>query len=387
MANEQGVHEVAEAAPSISEASKISDIDSNPYSSTETVKDAIYKHCASQPQDIIFSQADLLNTGIIPDRSSIILQNVTSSLTHAGHLRLMETNGVACWRFIPSKTQKALDKFDPTVKMVYSYVESAGREGIWMSTLRHRAKIHGNLVASAIKKLEKNRLIKDVVDYRCPNRKTYMVYGLQPVEKVTGGAFYETGNLDEEYIRLMSTYIEKWIIARSWWVPKDLDDGITGKKRKAPADDSNMREDLEHHRAQVLGGVNPKHQKRSQVRPFPPGYSKYPSVGEMTNALNDCGISKVKMRIADIQLLVDNLVWDGKLERFKRKDRNGNITTVYKATRNVSRIENETEAAGTSATRAMTEAPCGRCPVFEFCEEGGLVNARTCPYFQQWLGF
>jgi DNA-directed RNA polymerase III subunit RPC6 len=33
----------------------------------------------------------------------------------------------------------------------------------------------------------------------------------------------------------------------------------------------------------------------------------------------------------------------------------------------------------------MTEVPCGRCPVFSLCEEGGPVNAENCEYFDNWL--
>jgi len=33
----------------------------------------------------------------------------------------------------------------------------------------------------------------------------------------------------------------------------------------------------------------------------------------------------------------------------------------------------------------LTEVPCGRCPVFELCEEGGPVSPANCVYFDQWL--
>lgn len=33
----------------------------------------------------------------------------------------------------------------------------------------------------------------------------------------------------------------------------------------------------------------------------------------------------------------------------------------------------------------QTQAPCGTCPQFNFCEEGGPVNADSCSYFTDWL--
>ncbi|KAA1474411.1 hypothetical protein DENSPDRAFT_824288 [Dentipellis sp. KUC8613] len=32
-----------------------------------------------------------------------------------------------------------------------------------------------------------------------------------------------------------------------------------------------------------------------------------------------------------------------------------------------------------------SEAPCGRCPVFDFCKDGGPVNAKECEYYGEWL--
>lgn len=31
------------------------------------------------------------------------------------------------------------------------------------------------------------------------------------------------------------------------------------------------------------------------------------------------------------------------------------------------------------------DLPCGGCPVFEDCSEGGLINAQDCPYLEQWF--
>ncbi|OCF44939.1 DNA-directed RNA polymerase III subunit RPC6 [Kwoniella heveanensis CBS 569] len=34
----------------------------------------------------------------------------------------------------------------------------------------------------------------------------------------------------------------------------------------------------------------------------------------------------------------------------------------------------------------QTQAPCGKCPVFAFCEEDGPVNPDGCRYYSDWLG-
>ncbi|PPQ77738.1 hypothetical protein CVT25_011173 [Psilocybe cyanescens] len=36
-------------------------------------------------------------------------------------------------------------------------------------------------------------------------------------------------------------------------------------------------------------------------------------------------------------------------------------------------------------TVGLTESPCGLCPSFEFCKEGGPVNPKECIYYEDWL--
>ncbi|KAJ7117376.1 RNA polymerase Rpc34 subunit-domain-containing protein [Mycena crocata] len=36
-------------------------------------------------------------------------------------------------------------------------------------------------------------------------------------------------------------------------------------------------------------------------------------------------------------------------------------------------------------TLGWAEAPCSKCPSFEFCKEGGPVNAKECVYYDDWL--
>lgn len=47
---------------------------------------------------------------------------------------------------------------------------------------------------------------------------------------------------------------------------------------------------------------------------------------------------------------------------------------VYRA------IRQETVSLG------WAQAPCGRCPQFDFCSEKGPVNPRECEYYGEWLG-
>lgn len=32
-----------------------------------------------------------------------------------------------------------------------------------------------------------------------------------------------------------------------------------------------------------------------------------------------------------------------------------------------------------------SQAPCAKCPVFDFCKNGGPTNPQECTYFGEWL--
>lgn len=57
----------------------------------------------------------------------------------------------------------------------------------------------------------------------------------------------------------------------------------------------------------------------------------------------------------------------------KRKERDDYF--VYRA------IRQERVALGWS------QAPCGRCPVFDFCRDKGPTNPQECVYYEEWLNF
>ena len=35
-------------------------------------------------------------------------------------------------------------------------------------------------------------------------------------------------------------------------------------------------------------------------------------------------------------------------------------------------------------TPVITQTPCGACPVFSECKDGGIISPQTCIYFNDW---
>ena len=210
-----------------------------------------------------------------------------------------------------------------------------------------------------------------------------MVFGLQPTEDVTGGAWFTDGVLDEGLIHGLGEYVVYWVASKSWAVktervanPMAPDSSVeVGKKRKLV--EQGFGEIKE--RGEGVEGTGKRHQSsRSKSSmtylPFPPGYKNYPTLSEITSAINSAGVSQVELKQPVIQQLVDVLCFDGHLIKVPDGD-------TYRSVKKPGQLS-QPDALGPNA---LTEAPCGVCPVFELCEEDGPINAANCEYFQDWL--
>ncbi len=225
----------------------------------------------------------------------------------------------------------------------------------------------------AVRALENRNYIKSIKSVRFPTRKTYILSKLQPSEDVTGGPFYTDGALDAIFIQVMSTWTERYIIGRSWWHPPSAENNSKKKsilkRGKERSHSKPGQEEAEKLRAEAMQRKEKTKERSKAMLPMPPDYEGYPTITEITKAINESKLTDVVMKKAEMQQLVDILCWDGRLEKV-------NNGKAYRAVRVIDDEKN-----------GLTEAPCGKCPVFEICQDDGPVNARTCQYFQDWMKF
>ncbi len=240
---------------------------------------------------------------------------------------------------------------------------------MWTKIIRIKTNLHQTVMQRCLKSLEARSYIKQIKTVKYPNRKMYMLAHLQASEDVTGGPFYTDSTLDDEFVLQVANWTENYVAKRSWWYPPSND-----SKRKK--DKSKMTQaQVESLRNEDFHGTNTRTDTSRDVLPMPPGYTGYPTIPQITKAINGSNLTTgVVMKEAEMRQLMDVLCWDGRLEKIGNGNGNGK---GYKSIRPV----------GEEFENGLTEAPCGRCPVFDICEEGGPVNARTCEYFQEWLEY
>jgi DNA-directed RNA polymerase III subunit RPC6 len=219
-----------------------------------------------------------------------------------------------------------------------------------------------------------------------PSRKMWMKAHLRPSERATGGSWYTDGELDEVFIAQICDLIYAHIKQKSFYFSSSAykKSGKDGKKlsssQAAAARDKALS-------SKGLDTPEPNNERSERYRkydayfPMPADYIGYPNVDELTGYIHKLAITPQLLVSTEIQALLDIMVFDGKIEKVVMGSSEGKEPSIgYKATRRTLRDEHELGSA-------LTEAPCGRCPVFDICEEGGPVNPKDCTYLEEWLQF
>ena len=282
--------------------------------------------------------------------------------------------------------------------MVYSLIDDSGGDGIWSQTLQKRLNMHDSVLKNALKQLQTKGLIAPFKNVEHPNKKMFIKASIRPSDRATGGPWYTDQNLDEAFIDELQRVVFDFIKRQSSYhsthgggaartqVPKKgvIKGGVDkGKKRDA----SHM--DEPHAKTPKTSPTTTV--KKDAMLPLPAGYTGYPTVRDIARLLSASGIThNTILSEHDVQKLVDVLVWDNLIESVKVAGKIGyRVSRVAKQSlESWAGRDDPTgrEGGPESFVSAFTEAPCGRCPVFEICEEGGPVGPNNCEYFKRWLG-
>ena len=98
---------------------------------------------------------------------------------------------------------------------------------------------------------------------------------------------------------------------------------------------------------------------------FPSTFTPPTSVEEIHSWVIKSGVTTQILTIPDVETLTNRLVYDG---------------VVYKSDDDTFRACNDTVGPN-----ALTDAPCGTCPVFPVCSSTGVVSPQNCEYLTEWL--
>ncbi|TVY54556.1 putative DNA-directed RNA polymerase III subunit rpc6 [Lachnellula cervina] len=355
------------AAPAASPGHDITDLKNKVYD--ESVR------LTEEDTKIVFHQNDILDMEFMRGVDVNTLLAIINELLKAKLYKVVQDADGMGWKTRTREEAKRYSTLSPEQEMVYSHIDESGAEGIWIRTVKMRSKLHDSVVNAALKQLEGKSLVSTIKSVEHPTRKMYIKSTIRPSERATGGPFYTDGELDEEFVDMMKRYLVKYISEKSFYRSSTLLRNAN-KTIKMSAEEAKSARDK---------GLGPRNQPVDSARaarirnyesmvPMPHGYAGYPGVHEMTAMIEDRKVTNTTLTAAEIQQLLDVLCFDDLIERVE----GGKEGFSYRALRK-SLLD---DAEGGSV---LTEMPCGRCPVFDLCEEGGPVSPSSCIYYNDWL--
>lgn len=372
------------------------------------LKDALYDAAQQAGSDQThFTQEELLDFGVTAD-AGVLMRLIQQLMNERLFASAARQGGGYLWRWRSPADAAKYRALTREQQMIYEMIDDAGAEGIWTRTLRARLQFHESVLKQHLKALESKVFIKDMKSVEHPHKKMYIKADLRPSDRATGGPWYTDSNLDEAFISELQKVIFDFITRQSTYkshhggshrekVPKKGilkgDKDVKGKKRSA--DEISAGDETKTKPAV-------REPKRTVLLPLPAGYNNYPTVRQIAELISSSGITNnTTLSISDCQQLVDVLVYDGLIEPVKVGKRKGYrtaraakvdpmpLTAIMRGDIDIDQDMMELDAGDMGAgpmDNGLTEAPCGRCPVFALCEEGGPVNPSSCVYFQRWLG-
>ncbi|KAM5355321.1 hypothetical protein ACJ41O_001967 [Fusarium nematophilum] len=359
-------------------------------------KEALYDRCRESGVDM-FSQDELLRLDVIPNRDLMLLARVVQSLSDDKlFITMREASGQVLWKWRDAQEAHKYKQCSTDEQvMVYSLIDDSGGDGIWSQTLQKRLNMHDSVLKNALKQLQTKGLIAPFKNVEHPNKKMFIKASIRPSDRATGGPWYTDQNLDEAFIEELQRVVFDFVKLQSSYhsthgggaarsqVPKKgvVKGGVDkGKKRAASQMD-------EPPSKVTKTSATTAPARKDALLPLPAGYTGYPTVRDIARLLSTSGIThNTILSEHDVKKLIDVLVWDNLVEPVKIGGKIGyRISRIAEQSAENWAGRETTDGPG-SFTSAMTEAPCGRCPVFELCEDGGPVGPSNCEYFKRWLG-
>ncbi|RDL42518.1 uncharacterized protein BP5553_02497 [Venustampulla echinocandica] len=348
------------------------------------MKTDVYSSCMDIAEEeglkTVFHQSTIFALGIIPNKDVQVLLQVVQGLLNEKLFKTVQDAEGLGWRVRTEDDAKKFRSLTAEQEMVYGLIDEAGDDGIWTKTIKAKLKIHDTIMRTCLKHLEGRNLIADMKSVEHPTRKMYILSSLRPSERASGGPWYSEGELDMEFVEIVTKVLYTQIKRRSFYTD-------TAMLRRPAKTISSKGKGMSSAQAKAArekalgarGGNEDERSARSRLYeatlPMPADYNGYPDLDELTAFLDGSNIAiHTTLGAHDIQQLLDIMCYDDRIEKVI----GAGSGIGYRALRKTLRHEHD-------VTSALTEVPCGRCPVFDLCEEGGPVSPSNCEYFTDWL--
>lgn len=288
----------------------------------ETMEQKIIALANTKPKGI--SDKDLADA--MPDLQPVQRAQVINKLLSQGYLEVFKQAGSLFYRI--KDTPKLIKGADNEEKIVYKIIEESKNKGIWNRDIRVKSNLMHAPLKKILKSLENKKLVK-VVKNVANKKKVYMLYSTEPDESLTGGAWYQDQDFETEFVDVLNQQCYRF---------------LKEKKEKV---------------------------KSCNNGPIAVRNMTYASSQEVLKFISELGISTVKLFLNDIEMILNTLVYDGKVEKILAGEGNN----LYRAIQPV------------LSSSGLVKTPCGLCPIRTQCRDDGPVTPIKCHYIKDWLEY
>jgi len=288
----------------------------------EDICDRIIEACQGFPEGVgdKFLQINL------KDVEPMARARAINSLLQTGKIDLFKSESKGLLYKLKS-TRPVNIKGDQEENVVYEIIEESGNKGTWIRDIRIKSGLVQTQLTKVLKALESKKVIKAVKSVNATKKKVYMLYNLEPDRTVTGGAWYSDQDFESEFVEILNQQCYRF-----------------------------LQEKQEESRKSMAGPLAARNM--SLVTSL-----------EVHKFISELGISKVQLRLEDIEAILETLVFDGKVEKNVKENNK-------KCYRSIERLV---------PTTGLVRIPCGVCPVSNNCGDIGAINPTKCVYLRDWL--
>eukprot|EP01105_Mastigella_eilhardi_P017675 TRINITY_DN4071_c0_g1_i2.p1 TRINITY_DN4071_c0_g1~~TRINITY_DN4071_c0_g1_i2.p1 ORF type:complete len:287 (-),score=82.20 TRINITY_DN4071_c0_g1_i2:50-910(-) len=131
------------------------------------------------------------------------IASVLNGLLKSGQLQVLKIQGHVAFKTVNTEEREKFRGLGSEDRLIYQLIEQSKDRGIWIRDLRVKSNLQQPQITKILKALESRKLIKAVKSVVAKNRKVYMVYDVEPSREITGGAWYNEQDLDEDFIEVL----------------------------------------------------------------------------------------------------------------------------------------------------------------------------------------
>lgn len=269
-------------------------------------------------------------------------------LLSSGRIELAKQGDALIYRLKKTAPVSTLQGAENEEKLVYQIVELSGNKGIQYRDMRQKSGLNERQLNKAVRTLESKKVIKQLKMVGQRRKKAYILFNLEPDQSVTGGPWFTDQDFESEFVEVVSQQCFKFLQHKS---------SVSQPPTSALS--------------------------AADIDPILKRNAAFASSHEVWEFISKLGISKVNLTVSHIEMLLDALVYDGKVERtaapgasvLAQGGDNSGSGKLYRA------VGVELSTAG------LMCVPCGVCPVVHQCCPGGAISPATCLYMKEWLDF